>query len=248
MLRAQALDYEFTEQSLEAALCCLERALAIDSSYALALGLSAYCKAERHFLGWSNASEAQVADDLRVAARAIELGKDDPNVLWMAAYAFRVFEADLRRARELVNRSLQLNPNSAIALTMAGTFEVMLGKPAKAFELLRRAERLSPRDPKGWYREVAIALAHFAAAEFEQAVARATTAWAQNACYAPALRILAASLAKLGRVEEAAKVVRQLLKLEPQLTLSTFSSRVPYMDEGLLKQYLEALRTAGLPD
>ena len=38
--------------------------------------------------------------------------------------------------------------------------------------------------------------------------------------FAPSLRVVAASLAKLGQKDKAAEAVRELLKLEPQLTLS----------------------------
>ena len=66
---------------------------------------------------------------LRLALRAIELGKDDANVLWMCAYAFRELAADLQRSKELIKRSLHLNPNSAIALTIAAWNEIVLENP-----------------------------------------------------------------------------------------------------------------------
>ena len=68
--------------------------------------------------------------------RALELGKDDGNVLWMAAYAMRRLGQDVPRARELAYRSLVLNPNSAIAMAVAGWMEAELGNSAKALELL----------------------------------------------------------------------------------------------------------------
>jgi TolB-like protein len=43
LLQAQQLEYEFTATSLAAALRCLDRALAIEPSYARALGLAAFC-------------------------------------------------------------------------------------------------------------------------------------------------------------------------------------------------------------
>src|SRR5262245_23429852 len=46
LLRAQALEYEYTEQSLTAALLCLEQAVAIDPGYAPAMAFAAYCYAE----------------------------------------------------------------------------------------------------------------------------------------------------------------------------------------------------------
>jgi len=99
LLRAQALEYEFTEASLAAALRCLEQALAIDPSYAPAMALAAYCYAERHNQGWTHAMDADAATGLALASRAIELGKDDANVLWMSAFAVRALGADPHRAR-----------------------------------------------------------------------------------------------------------------------------------------------------
>ncbi len=248
LLRAQALEYEFTEASLAEALRVLKQALAIDLSYAPAMALAAYCYAERHNQGWTNAMDADAATGLALASRAVELGKDDPNVLWMSAFAIRALGADSHRARELLGRSLELNPNSAIALTTAGWNEAMLGNSQKALELLRRAERLSPRDPRAWYMASAAALAHFAAGQFEEAVACAQRALAQNPRFTRTLRVLAASLAQLGREEGAKQVMRELLKIEPHLTVSKIRWRLRHMDESVLSPFLEGLRLSGLPE
>jgi TolB-like protein len=248
LLRAQALEYEFTEASLAAALRCLEQALAIDPSYSPAMALAAYCYAERHNQGWTSAMEADAATGLALASRAIELGKDDANVLWMSAFAVRALGADPHRARELLSRALLLNPNSAMALTTAAWNEGMLANPWRALEMLQRAERLSPRDPRAWYMASAAALAHFAGGQFEEASVYARRALSQNPRFTRTLRVLAASLAKLGHMESAAQVMRSLLKIEPHLTVSKLRWRLRHMDEGLLGTFLEGLHLAGLPE
>ena len=166
----------------------------------------------------------------------------------MAAFAVRVLGADPQRARELVMRSLQLNPNSAMALTQAGWAEVFLANSASALDLLRRAERLSPRDPRAWYRAAVAGLAHFVAGEFEEATACANRALAQSPRFAPSLRVLAASFAKLGRMDDARQAMRDLLRLEPQLTVTMLRGRLKHMHEKALNPFLEALRVAGLPE
>jgi TolB-like protein/Flp pilus assembly protein TadD len=248
LLQAQALEYEFTEQSLAAALRRLEQALAIEPAYAPAMALAAYCYAERHNQGWTQVQEEDASEGLRLALRAVELGKDDANVLWMAGFAVRVLGADPQRAREFLDRSLQINPNSAIALATAAWNEVMLGNPVRAFALLQRAERLSPRDPRAWYMAGATAFAHLAAGQYEEAVSCARRALAHNPRFTRTLRVLAASLALLGRMESAAQVMQEILKIEPHLTLTKLRWRLRHMDEGLLKQFSAALRLAGLPE
>ena len=247
LLRAQALEYEYTKESLAEALGCLAQAIAVAPMYAPAIAFSAYCYAERRQQGWAQQVEAETAAGLQLAARALEVEKDDANVLWMAAFAVRVLGADPHRARELVTRSLQLNPNSAMALTQAGWAEVFLGNPSKALELVARAERLSPRDPRAWYMAAVSALAHFVAGEFDKAVIASERALAQNPRFAPTLRVLAASQARLGNANAAVSAVRELLRLEPQLTIAALHRRLGHMVETAREPFLDALRLAGLP-
>jgi TolB-like protein/Flp pilus assembly protein TadD len=248
LLRAQQLEYEFTEESLAGAIDCLRQALTIDPRYARAMALAAYCYAERRFQGWAKDLGAEATEGLRLSTRAVELGKDDSSVLWMAAYAVRQFASDARAAKELVQRSLSLNPNSAIALAIAGWIEVVIATPADALELFRRAERLSPRDPRGWFIAGGMAHAHFTQGEFDAAVSCAKRALLYNPRYASGLRLLAAGLAKLGRRDEAAAAVQRLLRIEPELTISSLRARVMFMDESVWDKFAGGLRLAGLSE
>jgi TolB-like protein/Flp pilus assembly protein TadD len=249
VLRAQQLEYRFTDESLAAALRHLDQALAIDPSYAPAMALTAFCYAQRRDQGWSNESAWEAAEGLRLAARAVEFGKDDGNVFWMAAFAVLRLQMDARRARELACRSLELNPNSAVALSVAGRIEASLGNIDKALELLHRAERLSPRDPRGWFMSGGgTAYAYFQAGRLDEAVSTAKKALIQNPRFTVALRNLAASLARQGRNDDAAEAMRELLAIEPNLTLTRLRGRMMNVDDTHWNEYSAALRLAGLPE
>jgi TolB-like protein/predicted Zn-dependent protease len=248
LLRAQQLEYEFAEESLASALGCLKQALAIDPNYAPAMALAAYCYAGGSIQGWSHNVTADAAEGLRLVSRALELGKDDGNVFWMAAYATRRLAQDVEHARELALRALALNPNSVMAMAVAGWMEAELGNSAKALELLSRAQRLSPRDPRGWFMATGMALAHVVAGEFEAAAICARMAVDQNPRSTIALRFLAGSLARLGQKDKAAGALRDMLKIEPGLTLATLRSRLAGIDEHVWTKVAEGLRLAGLPD
>src|SRR5215510_16016646 len=131
LLRAQQLEYEFAEESLAAALGCLKQALAIDPNYAPAMALAAYCYAGGSIQGWSQNVTADATEGLRLVSRALELGKDDGNVFWMAAYATRRLAQDVEHARELAHRALVLNPNSVMAMAVPAGWRRNSGIPPK---------------------------------------------------------------------------------------------------------------------
>jgi hypothetical protein len=59
---------------------------------------------------------------------------------------------------------------------------------------------------------------------------------------------MAASLAKLREHEKAATLIHQLLKNEPQLSLSRLRSRLMFMDDRVWESFSEGLRLAGMPE
>ena len=166
----------------------------------------------------------------------------------MCAYAVWYLEGDAKRAKEIASLSLAINPNSAMALTMLGYIEFANANPTKGLELFRRAERLSPRDPRGWLTSGGVAAVHYLEDRFDDALMWARKALIQNPRYAVALRVVAASLARQGQVDEAAAALRKNLDIEPGLTLTALRARLMFMDAGIWSRYSQDLRAAGLPE
>jgi TolB-like protein len=248
LLRAHQLEYEFTEESLTAALRHLDQALALDPSYAPAMALAARCHTARILENWTKHPEADTKEGLRLARRAVELGNDDAGVLWMAAYVVLRLQADPLRAKELAYRSLHLNPNSPIALAETGRIEVASGNGGRALQLLVRAERLSPCDPRGWFIASWLASAYFLEGRYSEAAIAARKAMNQNPRSTIPLRMLAANLVKLGCQDEAAKMIRQVLAIEPELTLRKLRARMMFIQQEAWQEHSAALRLAGLPE
>ena len=249
LLRAYGLEYAFTAESMTAALDCLYQALAIDPTYAPAMAAAAYCHAQHHFQGWVPQDDMDRAKAVKLAWRAVELAPNDAQVLWMAGFA--VWNMALERketARELFNRSLMINPNCAMALILGGWIESMRGNQPTGREMIERARRLSPRDPRSWFMSGTMAIAAVIDGNYPEAIAWAEKALTQNRRFAPALRALAVALVKVGQRDQAAQIVQELLRIEPKLTISEFLTRIPVPLEAMAKTYAEALRSAGLPE
>ncbi|WP_454629161.1 winged helix-turn-helix domain-containing tetratricopeptide repeat protein [Bradyrhizobium cenepequi] len=248
LLRAYSLRYEFTAESIAAAIDCLDRALAIDPAYAPAMAAAAYCHALRHFQGWIGPDEDYRNKAVALAWRAVELAPNDAQVLWMAAFAIWNMADEIEPARELFSRSLAINPNSAMALTLGGWIEAMRGNQGAGRAMIERAQRLNPRDPRGWFASGALAICAVIDGNFPEAIVWAEKALAQNRRFAVALRVLTVALVKTGERDRAAQVARELLKVEPEFSIAGFLSRIPFPVEPMARTYAEALRAAGVPE
>ena len=248
LLRGYALLSEFTVASMGQALTCFDQALAIDPSYAQAMAAAAYCHAQRHFQGWAPQDHAMRVEAVRLAWHAAGLAPNDAQVLWMSAFAIWNMAQDGREgARDLFSRSLLLNPNSAMALTLAGWIETMCGNQAEGRAMVERAHRLNPRDPRGWLMSGAMAIAAVVDEDYADALRWAERALAQNQRFAVALRVMAVASVKLGQMNRARQAVQALLEIEPGLTVSGFFARISVPLESMARAYAEALTAAGLP-
>jgi TolB-like protein len=248
LLRAYALLSEFTATGMGAALACLEQSLAVDPDYVPAMAAAAYCRAQCHFQGWAKQDAAVRAEAVTLAWHAVERAPNDAQVLWMAAFAiWNMAETGREKARDLFRRSLLINPNSAMALTLAGWIETMCGNQHAGREMVVRAQRLNPRDPRGWLMSGVMAIAAVIDENYAEALRWAEQALGQNRRFAVALRVAAVAYVKLGQQDRARHAVQQLLKIEPELTISGFLARIPLPLESMAKTYADALKLAGLP-
>jgi adenylate cyclase len=94
---------------------------------------------------------------------------------------------------------------------------------------------------------IGVAYANFLAGDYEKASSAARDAIRDHA-WPPGLRVLAASKALAGELEEAREVVGRLLNLDPALRISNLKDRIsPLRPEDFVK-YADALRTAGVPE
>jgi tetratricopeptide (TPR) repeat protein len=105
-----------------------------------------------------------------------------------------------------------------MALTAAAINKALF-QPREALQLLDRAERLNPRDPRAWIGEWARALAYFVLERYDEAAIWARNSFARNRRSGRALRLLVASYGRLGDQGRAKTALEQLAEIEPGLTV-----------------------------
>ena len=249
MVASASLPSEFTPESMASALDCLEQALEIEPGYALAMATAAHLHAQCYLQGWVQGPDGVKAEGLRLAWRAVDLAKDDANVQWMSAFAIWVLALDAQRSRgKLFRRSLAANPNSALALTMAGWVEAVNANPTEGRKLIERSLRLNPRHPHGWLMSAGMALNEIADGRFDEAVRWTEKALVQNRRSVVVLRAFAVALVNAGELDDARQVVQELLTIEPRLTISEWRASVALANRDLVNTYATALRKAGVPE
>lgn len=246
-LRALSNYHSRTPQSLEEALGQLDRAIALDPNFGRAHGLAAGCHMTRRLNGWFADPAAERTEAVRMAREVTRCGKDDATALAFAGLVLAQATDEPEAGLALVERALLLSPNLAVALIASGWVHTILGETGTAISHLSRAELLSPLDPFLPTIRSASAAAHFFSGRYQEAVSDASLALHEQSNLLPALRILAAANACLGRTSQARSAIERAIELDPKLALSTLKQRLPAFPPDNYRKLEEALALAGLP-
>ena len=107
--------------------------------------------------------------------------------------------------------------------------------------------RLNPLGPDTYLCCYAIGLAHLFAGKFEDAVVWCERAIKEDPNFISAYRVLASSLAHLGRLEDARATIAKVLTLQPNSTIER-AARAGYRQPEHMAIWLDGLRKAGLPE
>ena len=241
--RALSHFWKFTAAESQAAITILRQAVQRHPNYAPAHSMLGFALLMSAYVGWTPAGgERELAT--RLAHRAAELDDSDPwahMVLGYLAFTGRQTDEAVRH----FHAALDLNPNFAAA---AGFVAVALAFDGQSEEAIRRFEqalRMSPRDPFNNIFFAPIGAAHYMAGRYQDAVKWARKSVRQRPGYMGAHRILCASLAQAGQIEEAKAAMSTLRQLQPDLSVAWIKKSVPYTSDPMVR-FLDGMRKAGL--
>jgi len=247
-LRGMASLYRWTKDGVDEALGLFSKATELDPRFATAWGAAAFCYFWRKANGWMADRPREVAETIRLADRAAELGKDDAVALSYAGLAIGYAADEIETGIELIDRALQLNPNLAIAWSASGCLRIAHGDHDRAIEHTTRAMRLSPLDPLTFFMQVFVAFAHFLSGRYDEAWPLAEKAARAQPNYMSAVRLAAATNACAGRMEEAKRFIARARQLDPEMRVSNFRNRIVSIRDEDFAKYADGLRKAGLPE
>jgi adenylate cyclase len=234
-----------SRDSFDRAIGMARRAIELDPRYAQAYAYLASWVMARWINGWMEDEAAETAEGVRFAHLAVQLAPNDSVVLTLAALALGHLNRDLATAIPWLDRAIELNPNSALALGLGAIVRTMAGDYATAIDHADRAMRLSPFDPVSNAFSLGRGISHLLQRQLPEAVAWLRRSAQENPRNASTFLWLSSALAHAGQMEEARVAIQRLLDLHPMSSARWWREHRRHR-EGDTEYLLEGARLAGL--
>jgi TolB-like protein/tetratricopeptide (TPR) repeat protein len=245
VLRAQTDVDSGMPAQVTRALELLNRAIALEPSYALAHGNSAMC---HHCLFLrAGLREVHRAASVEHARLALLHGADDATALALAGFSLGMDGHDRDAAFVAMDAARAISPSSALAHILGS---VVLGWGGQAEEAIASSTlglRLSPFDPWAFAAYDAQAMSHLLLGNLEEACRAAYRSVQANPAHSITYVQLAAALAKSGRLDQAKAAASRVLALQPTFRFGRQFAGVNCAPQ-LANVLGEALALAGLPE
>jgi TolB-like protein/Flp pilus assembly protein TadD len=239
VLRGQFLTHRYRRDANGQARLLFERARKLDPGYG-----RSYAALSRTFnldwrYAWSEDPSTSLDRALQLAELAIEYDPFDARGHAEVGFA-SLCRKQHDAALAALERAIELNPNDADILAEMGDALTSVGENERAIESLTRAMRLNPLYPDWylWY----LGSVYFHLADYAKAIQTVMRMRDPT----EARRLLAASHAYLGRMEEARHHAAQLMKAHPNFSIDHWRTVPPFKDPEPLERLIEGMRKAGL--
>ncbi|MEO1139122.1 MAG: LuxR C-terminal-related transcriptional regulator [Pseudomonadota bacterium] len=245
-MRAWHLLYDFTPKSFVTAKGYLDQALAIDPDSAEATMILSLINHHMALLGFVDNYVETVTVAHALGQRAARLDPRNEYAHW----AHGISCWGLHKHDESIGalmRALELNPNCSLAYGSLGTVLGLVGRVDEAIENQQIAIRSNPRDPSIFFRFSGMAMAHYRAGRYSDALDWATQAIHRMPTWYVAHFLGIACRRKLGLPDEAARAVAECLKSLPKSRVRDLD-RIPFKNRSEMDDLRNELRLAGLPD
>ena len=217
----------------------LERAISLDPNYAQAYAWLGQIKFLRFFSDSRPELLDEALDDTR---KAVALDESDAYCHCMLAQC-HTFRREFDLANIHFSRAISLNPTDPLIIANRAHWLTRVGRHEDAVNELDLALTRDPFPPS-WHWEVR-AIATLALRRYEdviEATSRMSELYAWNHAY------LAAGYAHLGNTEGATAEKDQVLRMQPNFTISYFLISEPFKNAADAEPLVDGLRMAGLPE
>ena len=247
-LRGLAHVYVQTKEAQKEALRLFYHSIELDAEFASPYGMAARCYTTRKTFSWTTDQDAEADEVRRLVSRVSAIGQDDALALCWAGLALVFVCREFDARAELTDRALAVNPNLASAWLNRAWVSMYLGQHEAALEQAARAGRLDPADPENYRVEALNAFSLTFLGRFEEASNWGGRAMRHQPGTMMPMRIAATANGLAGDLDEARRIMTEILKLAPDVRLSGQRAFLPFRRPQDCERMIEGLRLAGMPE
>jgi TolB-like protein len=237
--RGRLLSMQSPEENQSARLL-LARACEMDPAFAEAQAWFAM----NLLFGWMYCYQEDSRDRVaELAPKAVALDPNNADAHVILGYVL-IFngQGNLAGGRLHYEQALKLNPNHADAWLFLADLEIFEGQAETAVATAKKASQLNPHPPP--YYEWLQSWVLYAARRYADVVCMFQL---HGAGTIGSKRHLAASLAQLGRLDEARVITQQFMESVPQFTIKSWIATLPFRNPEDKQNLVEGYLKAGFP-
>ena len=237
--------YRHTKTDFEASIDLFRQAIVLDPALSIARSYLATIMVQGVQYGWLQSSRELWTEAMGFAESGVRLDPRSSFAFGLLSY-MHAMGGNHDVAMEAAKRSVELNPHDMGPRGILGFCHFSRGEHPQAIELFSMAVRRGNSDPRYKW-DALLAFAHYMLGQYDAALS-----WTREAMYLTpnhlqVLAIRAATLAQMGRADDAAKAAEVLLSGFPALTVERHLRNFRWKNPEDIAHYRDGLLKAGIP-
>jgi TolB-like protein/class 3 adenylate cyclase len=244
-LRGLSHYYKQTKLDFEASIALFREAIVLDPSLGIARAYLATIMVQGVQFGWLKSTREFWTEAMELAESAVRLDSRSAFAYQILSYIHGM-SGHYDAAREVALKGVEMNPYDMGARGVLGMSYLIVGEHRQAIELFSTAVQRGNTDPRYQWAAL-LAFSHYLLGQYDASQSWSREALVLNPIHLQALALRAATLAQLGRSEEAAQAAQTLLAKYPAFTVEKHLRNFYWRELADVAHYREGLLKAGLP-
>jgi adenylate cyclase len=244
-LRGLSHYYKQTKPDFEASIALFREAIALDPSLGIARAYLATILVQGTQYGWIRSTRELWTEAMELAESSVRLDPRSAFAYFILSYIHGM-SGRYDAAQETAMKGVEMNPYDMGARGVLGMSYLIVGEHRQAIELFSTSVQRGNTDPRYQWAAL-LAFSHYLLGQYDASLSWLREALLLNPIHLQALALRAATLAQLGRSEEAARATQTLRANYPTITVEKHLRNFHWRELADVAHYREGLLKAGVP-
>jgi TolB-like protein/Flp pilus assembly protein TadD len=196
-----------------------------------------------YWLGSGKSHQESIEKAIELAQKAVALDDAYAQPHGILSFLYSI-KREYEKALAEGERAVALDPNGADVCAWYAMSLTFAERPEEAIPLFRKAIRLNPFGPTWYFFDLGNGL--LITGRYEEAVSSYKKALQRSPDNLLAHVLLATTYSKMGREKEARAEAAEVLRINPKFSLDYFAKALPFKDQKVTNNLVDASRKAGL--